>query len=161
MSVSYEDEQMRNYEGEPVNKDILRPKSGNADRRSRAPSSRRSAYNEDPDNPGKALRPNEPSFFAQFSPRAYMKRRSASCLAWACFILALLSFLLMLVVFAAPGWGYTLEIRGTDHREGYMYGYYGLWYACWMLDPEMAYWDVHTDCELMTDLQNVPGTGDQ
>ena len=44
--------------------------------------------------------------------RAFFSERIISHLAWATFIVCLITLLLLLVVLVAPGWGWTREIRG-------------------------------------------------
>jgi len=99
------------------------------------------------------------AFWKQFDMSEYMQSRMVHPLAWTTFAFLLISLLLLLVMFAAPGWAKTLEIRAQDSFfEGEMNGYYGIWYACWTLleRPDGYEFGVRTDCELLADLRTVP-----
>ncbi len=90
------------------------------------------------------------------NPRQFMARRKVSTTAWVCFGLIVLSFVVTLIIFLAPGWGHTLEIKGWNQvAEGIMYGDYGLWFACYHLHDDFQHHLPHV-CELIGDLPAVP-----
>ncbi|ELU13594.1 hypothetical protein CAPTEDRAFT_224961 [Capitella teleta] len=66
-----------------------------------------------------------------YEVKTFWKERSVSRLTLISFLHLNIANVLTLLVFLAPGWGWTQEISGTDALAGEYYGFYGVWFTCW------------------------------
>lgn len=89
----------------------------------------------------------------KYETKTFMKARHVSRLTLISFLLLNIANVTAIVVFVAPGWGYTHEISGEDEYAGEYYGLYGVWYVCWRDVTGVARRQV---CEVTTILE-MPG----
>jgi hypothetical protein len=82
-----------------------------------------------------------------YEVKTFWKERTVSRLTLISFLHLNIANVLSLVVFVAPGWGWTEEVSGEMELAGEYYGYYGVWYTCWGDVSGEARRDV---CELTT-----------